>query len=381
MSAPGTSTGRSAEKPTSATDRPSRRERARSRRLADAGAWRGPVRRYDILKEATIALVVVLVLTVVLAFLFSSPDVPPVTLQAWSSAQPKGFTKTALSELDGTSATATYGPPYNHADGSVQDLFGISIQKAFGVTDPIDPADAFVLDPLRTMSDRPRLTAALHRYDHASHAQQMAWLAAYGKALDRATVLGSHLVVPAGPYGPVAEMLSAFLAMARSGGLDAALVEHASFFTTNYTNPILFLGDSAVAQPNGYWNKIVTAQHMQGDQWGVMNETGSWPGQPWLWLYTMWYQVGPMKTSDNADVEVVAIITVCSLALLLVPFIPGVRDIPRKIPVHRLVWKEYYRHQHEHPPAPAPDHPGASLDSGVHPGTGPPDDPGPPASV
>jgi hypothetical protein len=304
------------------------------------------VRRYDILKEATIALVVVTVLVVVLAVLFSSPDVPPVTLQAWASAQPKGFTEIALSELNGTSDSATYGPPYNHGSGDVQDLWGISIQQAIGVTDPIDPAKAFVLDPLGTISGQPTLTAALHRYEGAPHGQQMAWLAAYGRALTRGQVVDGRLVVPAAHDGPVAEMLSAFLSMARSGGLDAALVEHASFFTTNYTNPILFIGDSWKAQHGAsYWGKIVTAQKMAGSQWGVMNETGSWPGQPWLWLYTMWYQVGPMATSSNGDIEVVAIMTVCSLALLLVPFIPGVRDIPRKIPVHRLIWKDYYRSQ------------------------------------
>jgi hypothetical protein len=27
---------------------------------------------------------------------------------------------------------------------------------------------------------------------------------------------------------------------------------------------------------------------LTGDQWGVMNETGSYPGQPWLWLYQLW---------------------------------------------------------------------------------------------
>jgi hypothetical protein len=25
-----------------------------------------------------------------------------------------------------------------------------------------------------------------------------------------------------------------------------------------------------------------------------------------------------------------------------VPFIPGLRDIPRYIPIHRLIWKHYY---------------------------------------
>jgi hypothetical protein len=28
--------------------------------------------------------------------------------------------------------------------------------------------------------------------------------------------------------------------------------------------------------------------------------------------------------------------------LLLVPFIPGLRDVPRLIPVHRLIWRSWY---------------------------------------
>src|ERR1700688_4585837 len=43
---------------------------------ADAAPWRGPNRRYDILKEGTIAAAVVLALTLGLASLLSSPDVP-----------------------------------------------------------------------------------------------------------------------------------------------------------------------------------------------------------------------------------------------------------------------------------------------------------------
>jgi len=329
--------------PLPTTDANTRRARRDARRRLEAAPWRGPVRRYDILKEGTIALVVVVILVAVLAILFSSPDVPAVTLQEWASAQPVGFTQIALSELNGTSTSATYGPPYNHGSGSVQYLYGVSIQRAIGVTDPIDPAKDFVLDPLGTESGQPALTAALHRYNRAPEATKMAWDAAYGTALSKASVVDTRMVVPPGNYGPVGTVLAGFLAMARSGGLDAQLVAHSDFYTTNYTNPILFLGDSAVAQPNSYWNNIVTAQDMQGTQWGMMNETGSWPGQPWLWLYTMWYQVGPMHSSRNGDVEVIAIMTVLSLGLLFVPFIPGIRDLPRKIPVHRLVWKDYYR--------------------------------------
>lgn len=69
-----------------------------------------PTRPYDLIKEVTIALVLVAALTAGLAALFSSPDEPPVTLGSWSRADSADFTATAVSELGGTSTTAQYGP-------------------------------------------------------------------------------------------------------------------------------------------------------------------------------------------------------------------------------------------------------------------------------
>jgi hypothetical protein len=34
---------------------------------------------------------------------------------------------------------------------------------------------------------------------------------------------------------------------------------------------------------------------------------------------------------------------VLTLALKFLPLIPGLRDIPRWVPVHRLIWRDYYR--------------------------------------
>jgi len=34
---------------------------------------------------------------------------------------------------------------------------------------------------------------------------------------------------------------------------------------------------------------------------------------------------------------------ILSLGLILLPLIPGLRDIPRWVPVHRLIWRDYYR--------------------------------------
>jgi len=74
-----------------------------------------------------------------------------------------------------------------------------------------------------------------------------------------------------------------------------------------------------------------------------MNETGSYPGQPWLWLYALWYQVEPMKSSPNGDIQVLLIMGLLSFAFICIPFIPIVNRIPRWIPIYRLIWREHYR--------------------------------------
>jgi hypothetical protein len=109
------------------------------------------------------------------------------------------------------------------------------------------------------------------------------------------------------------------------------------FFQTDYTKPLLFMADGGVLADR------VPTQHLLGDQWGMMNETGSYPGQVWLWLYTFWYQIKPFSTSNNADVLVLAVMGALSLAFVLIPVIPGVRDVPRRIPIYRLIWRDHYR--------------------------------------
>ena len=96
-----------------------------------------------------------------------------------------------------------------------------------------------------------------------------------------------------------------------------------------------------VIEDGAYFAGKATALGLTGEQWGVMNETGSYPGQPWLWLYTLWYQVPGWTNSANIDMIAVYMTGAATILLLCVPFIPGLRDIPRVIPVHKLIWRNW----------------------------------------
>jgi hypothetical protein len=314
------------------------RERRAARRKEDASyqTWTGGYRPYDLVKEAAIAFAVVLALAIVLTILFSSPDEKPSTVKSWSRTDPVDFVSTAVSELDGSSTTAGYGPPYNDASEG-QHMWFIRPQKWFGVSHPVDTAEDFVLAPLHAIPGQPALQIAVSAYENAPSKQQMAWTDAYTKALSKASVgPGGSVSVPAGAYGPVGPMMAALVGFAQAGGLDGALLTSKQFYQTDYTKPLLFMADG------GLLASRAKAEHLLGNQWGIMNETGSYPGQVWLWLYTFWYQIKPFSTSSNADILVMTVMGVLSLLFVLIPFIPIINRIPRWIPIYRLIWRRHY---------------------------------------
>ena len=104
---------------------------------------------------------------------------------------------------------------------------------------------------------------------------------------------------------------------------------------------MLFLADGT------YLEDHAVAQHLGGDQWGMMNETRQLP-RPVL-------AVALLVLVPDRAVQVLAerrrlvwgLMMLLSLGLVLVPFLPGIRSLPRWIPVHRLIWRDYYR---AHPP-------------------------------
>ena len=124
------------------------------RSAAEAGQWSGAYSPYDLVKELFIALAVVTLLAVLLTILFSSPDEKPSTIQSWSRSDPVDFVTTATTELDGSSTTGGYGPPYNHASDG-QHMAFIYLQKWLGVSHPVDTAKE-VIEAILDAVGKPR---------------------------------------------------------------------------------------------------------------------------------------------------------------------------------------------------------------------------------
>jgi len=113
-------------------------------------------------------------------------------------------------------------------------------------------------------------------------------------------------------------------------------------FTTDFTRSLLFFQDDV-------YSGVADKLDLTGDQWGISHETGRYPGAWWLWPYTFLYHIRPMSTSANGDLQVGAIMTALFLVLLMVPFIPVVNRLPRWIPLHRIIWRDWYARTADRP--------------------------------
>jgi hypothetical protein len=334
-----------------------REDEGRARR-----GWRGPRVRYDLINEGLVALTVVALLTVGLSVLFSSPKVDAISFQGWAKAAPDDFVGTTLAELTGTSGSATYGPPYTGDSENAQSIGPFSPQTWFGANTPVNSAEDFVIAPLTAWAPLDGdLELAVGRWKSATADQQAAWGDAALNSdisIDGTTVTLAPKPVsspapdaspapstsPAGAQdadtGPIPTMLSAMLAGARSGALDSQSVNGPGRqYSTDYTKSLLYIADGTYAASVG------ESYNLLGDQWGVMNQIGNWPGQPWLWWFTMWYLVpGPIRASfDYSDLIVIVFAMTMLLLVLFMPFIPGLRNLPRWLRLYRIIWRPYYR--------------------------------------
>ena len=288
-------------------------------------------------KRLFIAVGVVAALAILLTILFSSPDDKPSTIKQWSVQKPADFVTTATdASSGGTSGTAEYGPPYNHNARRPARAVPAPAEMA-GCRHPIDTEKDFVVGPLESDPERPRTESRGRDVQGRAGKDE--------KGMDR-KLRASGLEETGLPKKkrsrrarPVTspDVRQPTATRARSGDdgkppgarperrrRRQLLNASNQFFQTDYTKPLLFMADGGLLEERAH------EQHLLGAQWGMMNETGSYPGQVWLWLYSFWYQIEPFTTSqsENADILVMMIMGVLSLIFICIPFIPGAPHDP-----------------------------------------------------
>ena len=297
-----------------------------------------PQKPYDLLFEGVIVFAVLLVIVVVLATAVGSPDYPTVKGHDVATLQPIAFDETAATILAGQSSLQTYGPPYTNDTDNAQKILGISPATWAGVRIPMDAAKVLVHDPLGKLAQlSPQVATALEQYKSASGDQQDAWNTAYLAALDTATAVDGRVQVATGDYGPVPTMVDGLRALAAAGLLEGALqADSRAPYALDNTNPLLFFEDDVD-------HNVAESLDMLGSQWGIGHETGGYPGAWWLGPYAFFYQIPPMSSSPNGDLQVALIMVLIFLILIFLPVIPGVNLIPRGIRLYRLVWRDWYR--------------------------------------
>jgi len=304
-----------------------------------------PLKPYDLLREGLIVFGFAAVVVLALAVFVGAPDYPTVTGENVATRQPIAYLKTSVGILLGNdlSALGGYGPPYQNDASAAQHLGPIAPASWFGATRPIDPARDLVLAPLaRVAQINPAYAQPLAEFKAAAPVQQQSWLTAYDKALDTAKVSGA-VQLPAGDYGPVEAMMNGMLSLGRAGLLEGALAAGDNAFAPydfDYSKQLSYF---AVAPP--YFD---TATHLvqQGNpQWGIVHETGGYPGAWWLDAYQVWYEIPAIADADNADLLVVTIMTAFFALLLLLPVIPGLNRLPHGLRVYRVIWRDWYREQ------------------------------------
>jgi hypothetical protein len=296
-----------------------------------------PMKSYDLLREGLIVFVVIAVLVLVFAIIFSSPDYPTVKAVDVARLQPVAFLKTAAVTLGDDASVQYYGPPYTPDDSMAQDIIGIRPANLWGVTHPVNARQDFIMATLQrvaVVSDT--VAAALAEHNAALANVKRTWLINYRRALDSAKVVGDSVVLPGGDYGPMPVLMNGLLALGRAGLFEGALNDNPQIpFTLDFTRSLLYFQDDVD-------HDVAGSLDMLGEQWGISHETGPYPGAWWLWPYTFFYQIPPMSHSDNGDLLVALIMTIIFLVIFFLPFIPILKHVPGWIPIYRIIWRDWY---------------------------------------
>jgi hypothetical protein len=273
--------------------------------------------RHAYWKYPIIALALAIVLGLLGVFA-GSPNSPRATIAATSRQDPGGAALAFTQELAGTSASAAN-------------------QKEFGLG---PPGQVFVTGPLTSFAPLlgGNVAAALAAYRAAPASQQATWANNYLMALDKITPASmegemetamspdySKIGTLHGNFGPVPALVKADVALAQGGHLEQYLEAREPGHTLHlvtiwlYDHPKML--NDAVA--NG----------LTDDQWGMVKERDYNVGPWYLIIPAIIHVKFPQGVTGTGFV--LWNLLVALIFIFVIPLVPGIRSIPRKLRLYR----------------------------------------------
>lgn len=264
------------------------------------------------------------IVLIVLGIVVGSPNTPRDTIAGVSEKNPGGAILAFAQELNGTSASwANVG---DHGMG--------------------EPSQVFVLSPVSDFASLlgTKVTQAVSTYEGASPTQRRTWAGAYEQALGTITpeVTGeaeasgltpspdyAQLDTLRGAFGPIPTLVQADLMLAQRGYLEQYLVGRDPGHSLQLGTIWLYDHPDMLNTSN--------LNGLTDDQWGMLKERGFSVG-PWYLIIPSIIHVKFPGGSVGTGFVLWNLLAAL-IFLLAVPLLPGLRDLPRRLRLYRLVYR------------------------------------------
>jgi len=255
--------------------------------------------------------IVLVCVIIILALIFPSPFLEPVTVKQIATEDPSLMATTLISEINHSSDTATYVDtiaPYQfdtkqvYIDEPYQQYYATQ-QNSINMLDLFNAED-------KQMQES-NLKAATTYFTNS-------------KSLDTLPNLEN----------PAIPLISSLVLMGQSGLYEASL-QHELNTGYNPTYVLRFLSDTGVLEDKATKLGITTPQYGM-----LQEENGKIPPGAW-WLAPLGLMDNTiLQNDDNQDRDGAEIIGIFMLIFTAFPYIPLLNQLPDKLGVYKLIWKD-----------------------------------------
>lgn len=250
-------------------------------------------------------------LIILLAFIFPSPLIAPVTIKQIASQDPSLMAKTLIAEIDHSSDTATYMDTIDPYQFDTKKVYIDSPYKQLLTLQPTMPNMLALFDSEKSEVQKANLKAASDYFDK-----------------------GGKITTTKNTKNPIIPAVSTLTLMAQSGLYEATLRnEQETGFNPTYA--LRFLSDTGVLEDKANKLTITTPQ------FGMLREEkGMLPPGAW-WLAPLGLMDNTvLQNDDNQDRDGAIILGTLMLIFIAFPYIPYLNRLPGILGVYKFIWRD-----------------------------------------